>query len=169
MRSAALRPTRWLDAAAVVSILTLAGVHVVERMGWPPCELCLHQREVYWTALAVAVGGRLLAAVWTLAPRVACVALGVAFAAGTVLAAYHAGVEWRWWPGPSACTGHAHAKLSAASVGALFDGGAKLHVVPCDQAAFRVLGVSMAGWNALLSAALSAVSFAVPFRSRSRT
>lgn len=169
LRTAGLRPTVWLDAAAVISALTLLTVHVFQWMGWPPCELCLHQREVYWTALAVALGARLLALRFDLAIRIGCVALGVAFAAGAILAAYHAGVEWRWWAGPAACTGGGHVRLSAAAVGALFDAGSTVHVVRCDQAAFRVAGLSMAGWNVLLSLALCLTSFAVPFRSRSRT
>lgn len=169
LRRGGLRPTAWLDAAAAISALTLLMVHVVQWAGWPPCELCLHQREAYWTALAVALGARLLALRFDLAPRIGCVALAVAFGAGAALAAYHAGVEWRWWPGPAACTGGGHARLTAASVGALFDKGSTVHVVRCDAAAFRVAGVSMAGWNVLLSLALCAVSLVVPLRSRSRT
>lgn len=169
LRRDGLRPTTWLDAAAAVCALTLVMVHVVQWMGWPPCELCLHQREVYWTALAVALCARVAGLRYDLAPRIGCVALGVAFGAGAVLAAYHAGVEWRWWAGPAACTGGGRTRLTAASVGALFDKGSTVHVVRCDAAAFRVAGLSMAGWNVLLSLALCAVSLAVPLRSRSRT
>jgi disulfide bond formation protein DsbB len=157
-RAMALRPPRpaaWLVIAAVLSAAVLASVHLLELFGWPPCELCLHEREVFWTALGVAVAARLLALRLPVAARVGCVALAVAFAAGAVLAAYHAGVEWRWWPGPTACTaGGFHGRLSAADIGAVMSGARTLHVVRCDQAAFRVLGLSLAGWNALLSTAL---------------
>jgi disulfide bond formation protein DsbB len=163
-----LRPTTALDLAALASALVLATVHVVERFGWPPCELCLHEREVFWTALAIAVAGRALAYWLKLAPRVACLALAVAFGAGCALATYHAGVEWRWWRGPEACTGGAGAHVTAKAVADLFAGAGKtVHVVRCDEAAFRVLGLSLAGWNALLSAALAVLSFSA-LTSRSR-
>ena len=163
-----LRPTTALDVAALVSALVLATVHVVERFGWPPCELCLHEREVFWTALAIAVAGRILAYWMKLAPRVACLALAVCFGAGCALATYHAGVEWRWWRGPEACTGGAGAHVSAKAIADLFAGaGKRVHVVRCDEAAFRIVGLSLAGWNALLSAGLCALSFSA-LTSRSR-
>ena len=162
------RPATWLVAAAVISAAVLAAVHILEALGWPPCELCLKEREVFWTTLAIAVAGRLSALRLALAARIACVALAVGFGVSLVLAGYHAGVEWRWWAGPTACTGGGlHGKLTGASIGAVFGGGRTLHIVRCDEAAFRVLGLSLAGWNALLSAALCLVSLA-PLSSRSR-
>ena len=69
---------------------------------------------------------------------VGVVAVGVAFAVGAVLAAYHAGVEWKWWPGPTACTGSARGAVSAASVLASLD--VKQHMVRCDEAALQDRG-----------------------------
>ena len=161
LRLAAPRPTTWLYVAAGTSAAALAAVHLLQAMGWPPCELCLHEREVLWTTLALAAAGRAAAVRLPLAPRVACAALAVGFAVGAALAAYHAGVEWRWWPGPEACTAPAgHARLAAADIDAVFSGRRAVHIVRCDQAAFRVAGLSLAGWNALLSAALTAGSLA---------
>lgn len=168
MRAWPPRPTLWLGAAALVCVAMLATVHVLQHLGWPPCELCLHEREVVWTALAIAVAGRIAAFRFDLAPRIACAALAAAFAVGAVLGAYHAGVEWKWWPGPVACTGAGfHGKLSGADIGAVFSGAKTVHVVRCDEAAFRVAGLSLAGWNAILSAALAAVSLSA-LTSRSR-
>ena len=168
MRAWPPRPTRWLEIAAVVCVALLATVHILQHLGWPPCELCLHEREVVWTALAVAVAGRLAAGRSELSARIACTALGIAFAIGTVLAGYHAGVEWKWWPGPVACTGAGfHGKLSGADIGAVFSGAKTVHVVRCDEAAFRIAGLSLAGWNAIVSASMAALSLcALTFRSR---
>ena len=68
------------------------------------------------------------------------------------VAAYHAGVEWKWWPGPASCTGGG--AVNAGQLAA-FMNGAKLAVPQCDQAAWRLLGISMAGYNVLLSLALA--------------
>jgi disulfide bond formation protein DsbB len=62
------------------------------------------------------------------------------------MGSYHAGVEWGFWPGPTACTG---AGIGALSFDALSDLNAA-HVVPCDVVQFRFLGISLAGYNALV-------------------
>jgi disulfide bond formation protein DsbB len=71
------------------------------------------------------------------------------------LAAYHAGVEWKWWPGPQTCGG------SAPDFSAPMDLGKELEtmrVVRCDEAAWRFLGLSLAGYNVLISLALAAAA-----------
>ena len=73
--------------------------------------------------------------------------LAAVFAVETALAVYHAGVEWRWWPGPASCSGGG-GRISLADMTSLLHGPA-MHVVRCDEAAWRLLGLSMAGWNAL--------------------
>jgi disulfide bond formation protein DsbB len=140
---------RWFIAAALLSALMLAIAHGFETFGGlAPCELCLHQREGYWAALAVAAVSYGLAR-WRYAlakPLLGLVA-----------------VEWKWWPGPAVCTGGAHAKVSAADMAALLNGTQK-HIVQCDQAAWRMLGLSMAGWNALCALALSVATVVFALR-----
>ncbi len=77
------------------------------------------------------------------APLIALLTIALIAFSG-LIGVYHAGVEWKWWPGPTACTGPAF-KLGA--------GGLDLRakVVLCDRAAWRMFGISMAGYNALLS------------------
>jgi disulfide bond formation protein DsbB len=65
---------------------------------------------------------------------------------------YHAGVEWKWWLGPSTCGSQ------AGFSGGLPDLGAP--VILCDTAAVRILGISLAGWNALISLGLAALAIA---------
>jgi disulfide bond formation protein DsbB len=153
--------------AAAVSAAMLAIAHGFETFGHlPPCELCLHQREGYWIALAVALVGLLAARVWRVSPRAFALLLGLVFLGEAGLAAYHAGVEWRWWPGPASCTG-GHGVVRPSDMLALLK-GARIKVVQCDQAAWRLLGLSMAGWNALAAGGLALASLVVAATSGTR-
>jgi disulfide bond formation protein DsbB len=155
----------WLVAAALASALMLAIAHAFETFGhYPPCELCLHQREGYWSALWIAVAGLLLARIRRSWASGVAVLLGVVFAVEAALAGFHAGVEWKWWPGPTSCTGHS-ARVDLSAIQAMMSGGPQ-HLVRCDEAAWRLLGLSMAGWNALIALALAVASFAAALMRR---
>jgi len=160
-------PPIWLIFAAVASAVLLAIAHGFETVGHlPPCELCLHQREGYWIALSVALVGIAGSRVWRPAPRAVALLLGFIFLGEAALAAYHAGVEWHWWPGPASCTG-GHGVVKPSDMLALLK-GARMTVVQCDQAAWRLLGLSMAGWNALVALALTLASLFVAATSGTR-
>ncbi|CAN5678682.1 disulfide bond formation protein B [soil metagenome] len=141
-------------AAALGSGALLGGALYFQYVvGLPPCEMCHWQR---WPHMVAIVAG--LAAFASLAsPRLSRPLLLIAIAALAVTAAigvFHAGVEYRWWAGPQACSGSIPTGLSAEDLKkALF--GAKM--VRCDQTAWSMWGISMAGWNALLSATLAIV------------
>lgn len=148
----------WPLAAACASAAMLAVAHAFQTFGgYAPCHLCLLQRDVYWWALGIGVIGFVLGyARLAWARRLADGVLAVVFLVGMGIAAYHAGVEWKWWPGPASCTGGGHS-ISAGQLAA-FMTGAKQTVVQCDQAAWRMFGVSMAGYNAVISLVLVVVS-----------
>jgi disulfide bond formation protein DsbB len=74
--------------------------------------------------------------------------LGLAALCGAALGAYHAGIEWGFWAGPSDCTG---SLWDLKSGGSILDQLDSIHVVPCDKAAWRFLGISLAGYNTLIS------------------
>lgn len=157
----------WPAVAAAVSALMLATAHVFQAFGYEPCALCLTQREVYWSALAIAA---VSAIVWARRPderisRAVDALLGAAFMTGALVAFYHAGVEWKFWPGPSTCAGGLVAIPSADDIAAALTRPGV--VVQCDVAAWRdpVLHLSMAGWNALISLALAALSALAAARS----
>lgn len=152
-------PLLWPLVAALISLMVLAAVHAAETYGHlAPCELCLKQRTVYWVAAAVGLvgygAGRGLKN--PVLFSVASLVLGLVFLFGAGLAAYHAGVEWRWWPGPTSCTGAGVA--SAQALGDLLS-GARVARPSCDVAAWRGLGLSMAGWNVIGSLILAFISF----------
>jgi disulfide bond formation protein DsbB len=157
-----MRPFRsllahWPLAAACASAAMLAAAHAFESFGGlAPCHLCFYQRDAYWAALTVGIVGFALGYMrlaW--AGRTANLLLALIFLAGAGVAAYHAGVEWKWWPGPASCTGTGTVNTGDL---AAFLNGAKVQPPRCDEAAWRMLGISMAGYNAAISLVLAALS-----------
>jgi disulfide bond formation protein DsbB len=123
--------------------------------GYAPCKLCLEQRIPYYLGLPV-----LLVAILLLLARKSegfaralLVLAGLIFLAGLGLALYHAGVEWKFWPGPADCGG---GLATTGNAGDLLAQIGKTKVVNCGEAALRVLGLSFAGWNAVVSAIIAA-------------
>lgn len=154
--------TRWWTAFALAASLAMLGAaHAFERFGGlAPCNLCLKQREVYWGAVAIA----LVATLWHVisrgsrgTPRIAAFLLAVVFATGTITAVFHMGGELKWWELPATCAGGGGVNLESLAALALGTGPIEKPVF-CDAVAWRFLGVSMAGWNALISAALAVFS-----------
>ncbi len=156
-----LRDVTWPVAALVFSLAMLAAAHAFERfMGLPPCPLCLNQREVYWAVAAMATVGIIL---WRVRPRgrfllALHVLLGLAFLTGAVVAGFHAGGEWGLWDLPASCSGTGAAGIVGDS-GLAERLGQPTKVVSCEDPAWVLLGLSMAGWNTLASLAFAAASF----------
>lgn len=161
-----LTPRPYAALAALASAAMLATAHLFQRFGYEPCLLCLRQREVYWIALPLAAAGVVLLARRPEQGRVIALLLATVFLTGFAVAGYHAGAEWKWWPGPEACA--AGGEATAGELNA-FLSGAKVPVLSCDQAAWRMLGLSMAGWNALVSLGLAALGVAAGATTSQRT
>ena len=161
---------RWRFCALVASAGMLAVAHAFQTFGrLAPCTLCLRQREVYWAALAVALVA-MVAVRLPGGPRLrqaSCWLLALIFLAGAGLAAYHAGVEWKFWPGPTTCSGAGANGVNAAALQDLLN-GAKIRPPACDKAAWVFAGLSMAGWNALTSLGLAGLSVAAALRERAK-
>ena len=146
----------WLVLALAASAGMLAIAHGFETFGHlPPCTLCLRQREVYWVALVLAGSGIIVSHVPRLErfTRLFGGLLAVVFLVGAAVATYHAGAEWKWWPGPTTCSG-VGGGVSAAALADLLH-GAKVAAPRCDKAAWVMWGLSMAGWNVLISLKLA--------------
>jgi disulfide bond formation protein DsbB len=148
----------------------LATAHAFERFGgYAPCLLCLKQREVYWVAAGVALvslAALRLPGLRALRPWMG-LALGLIFLFGAGLAAFHAGVEWKWWPGPAACASGG-GSVAGLDMSGLVDGSLKVRPPSCEDAAWRLAGLSMAGWNALASLGLAAAGVAAWRAGRAR-
>jgi disulfide bond formation protein DsbB len=153
----------WPIAALLISAAMLATAHAFERFAdMAPCALCLRQREVYWGAIVLSVCAVAAARGWPTptAMRAFEALLGIAFLTGAVLAFYHVGVEYKWWPGPRECAA-GPVNLDAFDPTAL---GGAMTVVRCDVVAWSFLGLSMAGWNVVISVMLACLSFALALR-----
>lgn len=161
MLARALDRRTWPVLAILASAAMLATAHAFERFAFMgPCQLCLRQREVYWALIAMAVVGLVLGRLKP-TPRFLIalnVLVGLVFLVGALVAIYHAGVEWRWWPAPEGCVG-GPADVLSGDLGL----DERQMTISCLDAPWHMLGLSMAGWNALVSIGLSAVSFAAAF------
>jgi disulfide bond formation protein DsbB len=139
-----------------IAVSTIAGAFLFEALGYAPCELCLKERIPYYVAVPLAGLAVLFAARSSKAfLRAAFVALALIFAASAIFGAYHAGIEWGLWPGPTECTGPLdHARSTTDFLKQL----QSVKVTRCDAPALRMLGLSLAGWNAIISAGLAALA-----------
>ena len=109
--------------------------------GLHPCEMCYWQRWPHGFAIAVAALAFLFAANGRKARLLTALA-AIAIAVSGAIGVFHAGVELKYWEGLTRCsTG------GALSLNDLM----KVPLVRCDQIQFSFLGISMAGWNAILS------------------
>ena len=145
-------------AVLVVAAATIAGAWYFQLvLGLQPCPLCLEQRYAYYLAIPLAALTALAAG--QNAPRSLLIAglavLALAALANAVLGAYHAGVEWKFWPGPSDCTGPVG---NLGSAGSLLDRLDTTKVVMCDEVQWTFLGLSLAGYNVLISLLMAAVA-----------
>ena len=149
-----MRAPRLAVALGCVSLALILGVLGFQYLGgYPPCEMCHWQRWPHIAAAVVGLGGGLLVLSGVLGDSFAKpLAWAVIFliALSGAIGVFHAGVEWHWWPGPQECTGNAFQ----------FTGGKldlSARVVQCDVAAWRLFGLSLAGYNALISLGVACI------------
>ncbi len=148
---------------AGIGLLTICGFFFFQYvLGYPPCPLCLDQRMAFYVAVPLAallvLGASHGAARKVLMLGFLAIALVMLWNTG--LSAYHAGVEWKFWPGPTDCSGPV---TSLGSASDLMKSLQNIRIVRCDEAAWRFLGISLAGYDVLVSLALAAAA-AVGFR-----
>jgi disulfide bond formation protein DsbB len=138
-------PQKSLLTILLVATATIAGAWIFQFAGYDPCHLCLLERWAYYAAIAIS----LILLIAKSNARIGFYLLAIIMLASAVFGVYHAGVEWKWWPGPDTCTG-------GSTLGGLPD--LSKPVVMCDEAAIRIFGLSLAGWNAVISFALAMVA-----------
>lgn len=155
-------PARFPVVVLAVSVAVLGGALLSQYWGGlAPCDLCLLQRWPWAAAIiisliAITVGNR------SALPWVALL-LAAVFVVGSALAVYHVGVEKRWFAGPDACTGAATAADTVEALKARILGQMP---VRCDEPAWSLWGISLAGWNLLASLVMGSSCLAVFWRLR---
>ena len=151
--AAALRAARLV--ALIVPAALLGGAYISQYgFGLYPCEMCWWQRYPHFAAVALALAGSALPAA-----RLPVALAAVAIAASGLIGLFHAGVEYHWWQGFTACT--SAVKPGADPLAAIMDAP----MVRCDQAQWTLFGVSLAGYNFLLSGAGALLAAALLARS----
>jgi disulfide bond formation protein DsbB len=148
------RPVPAALTVAVIGAAAILGAYFFQYvMKLAPCPLCLDQRIPYYVGIPLALV--LAFAASRRAPvtlvRLGFAALAVIFLVGAGIGIYHAGIEWKFWPGPAECSGPLQ---SIGSGGDLLSQMQATSVVRCDEAAWRLIGISLAGYNVLISVAL---------------
>ena len=147
------RPRLLGAALAAASAAMLAAAFYFQHVeGLAPCPLCVAQRWAHGASLALGAAAAAGARGRLAAPLLAC--LGLAFAAGAGVAGYHVGVERHWFASPT-CS----AAVSGDTVEALRALLWETDAARCDEIPWSLAGVSMAGYNLLVSAALAAAAF----------
>ena len=155
-------PGRFPIFVLVVSAAVLGSAFVSQYWGGlAPCELCLLQRWPWTAAIVISLIAIIVASRSAL--RWVALLLVMVFAVGSALAIYHVGVEKHWFAGPDACTGAATAADTVEALKARILGQMP---VRCDEPAWSLWGISLAGWNLLASLVMAGSCLAVFWRLR---
>lgn len=158
-------PSRPAAALVVaVGVLALAAAFAFQYLGGlAPCVLCIWQRYPYAVAIALGILALLLAGKPGTARALIAIA-GLVLLADAAIAAFHVGVEQKWWEGTAQCGGSLGTGLTAE---ALTEQLLAAPVVRCDEVAWSLFGISMAGYNFLLAAAAGVAALVWAARARS--
>lgn len=137
----------------VIATATILGALAFEHLGgYAACPLCLEQRYAYYFAIPASALALVLARRdATGLARILLALIALAFLANAGAGIYHAGIEWKWWAGPGECASGFDLQWSE---GGIVD----TPIISCDEASWRFLGLSFAGWNAVISAILAGLA-----------
>ncbi len=162
-----------LTAAAVIAIVGALGIAIVYFFQYAllilPCPLCLEQRIAFYFSIPLAVL-LWLGANYGASRKVMLLgflAIMLAMLWNTGLSAYHAGVEWKWWAGPLDCSGPINKFGNAQDIMNQLQN--RISLIRCDEAAWRFLGISLAGYDVPLSLSLAVVAAWGAWSSRLRS
>src|SRR5208283_3157579 len=150
---AMLQPLPVASLVLAGAAATLAGAWTLQSLGFEPCELCLKQRYPYYAALPLAAAAIFFAGrAQTGVARVVLALLAAIFFCSAIFGGYHAGIEWKLWPGPTDCTGDF---VKPASMEEFHRQLRNTRLIRCDEVALRIFGLSLADWNVVVSAGLA--------------
>lgn len=127
----------------IVSLIVLISVHIIEFIGFAACDLCLKQRWAWYLVLIIA----LIPFIVTISfNKILLLIISIVLFCNAIFAGWHAGIEWDLWRGLSTCNSSA-----------IFDNNNLIETlkegsVPvCDDASIRIFGISLAGYNFIIS------------------
>ncbi len=160
LKSPAYKAASLALVGSLVVILTALGFEYLG--GYAPCPLCLQQRWAYYAAVPFLFAGLILLSSGRITlSGTLFMLVSVGFLLNAGLGAYHAGVEWKFWPGPDTCSATAQPLTTGA--GGLLNKLKSATVSRCDEAPWRFLGLSFAGWNVITSMLLWITSQSAAF------
>ncbi len=150
-------PPRTLALAVALGGAAILGTALAFQHigGLAPCVLCYWQRYPYWAAIPLAAAAALVAGANRRLAAALLALAAIVLVADAGIAAFHVGVEFKWWEGTAQCGG------TRAPSGSLEELRARLLAAPivrCDEPAWTLFGVSMAGYNFFAALALAAVA-----------
>ena len=131
-------------------VLILSSVHLLEILGFEPCDLCLKQRWPWYISLVLAIVPNFI---FQHKNSIFLILISLLLFLGAVFAGWHAGIEWNLWEGPKTCV----TQTIDYSNNLLEKLKSNSPAPQCNQASFRVLGLSLAGYNFLISFAGSII------------
>lgn len=139
----------------LLSFLVVGGAFASQYwVGLNPCKLCWYQRIPYGITIVLGLTAAALAERYSRAAAFISLLCAVAFASGATVAAFHVGVEQGWWTGSTACVGVGRGiARTADELRALLE---TAPIVRCNEVQWSLFGVSMAGYNVMVSIALTA-------------
>ncbi|NYT41509.1 disulfide bond formation protein B [Sphingomonas sp. R-74633] len=156
MQADGLRTARWI--ALLLPLALVGGAHITEHFGLVPCEMCWWQRYPHYVAIVIAASAFLVKDRRAQLGLVLLAGLAVAVSGG--IGVYHAGVEYKWWQGFTACTAQVH---GATPMDMLTD-AMRRPLIRCDVPQWTWFGISLAGFNAIFSLTGAALIFALAAR-----
>jgi len=151
----------WLATGVAVAALCIALI-AQYGFGLAPCELCYWQRYGYWAAIGIGVVA-IFSPAGSALRRVLLWLLALAFLATAGIALFHVGVEQKWWQGLATCSGDLGGAVSTQDILSAIENAP---IVRCDEPAFVLFGISMAGYNLILALALALFTLRGALRSR---
>jgi disulfide bond formation protein DsbB len=160
MTAKPIKPANAAFAAAFLMFAALCGAWYFQYvLKYVPCPLCYEQRIPYYFAIPLGLLVGVLALYGARKPliRYGLYLLTLVLLVSVGMGVYHAGIEWSFWQGPTSCAAGAP---SSAPVGNILDSIRNIRAVPCNEAAWRLFGISLAGYNALVSAGAALIAFA---------
>ncbi len=163
-----LKPQNMSIIALLLALSVLLTALAFQHLGgYIPCTLCYYERFAYYATIPLALAAMLFFRKDY--EGIGLLILGLIallFFANALLAGYHSGAEWKWWPGPETCAATSSLSGKASD---LFESLKTIKVVRCDEASLRIFGLSFAGYNFLLSVGFGLMLCLTILRSRKHT